>query len=251
MQETVTVILNGYRRNHSLREQVEAISRQSYGITSLMYWQNTLNGQNYDLSPLVETKSDIAISSRNYGVWARFAYALNARTDYVCVIDDDTIPGDRWIENCICTHKTNPGLLGTIGLVFKQGEYSPLKRYGWQTWDREKGFVEQEKQVQRVDIVGHNWFFHRDLLSVFWRELPEIHESFLVGEDIHFSHMIQKYTNLGTWVPPHPSEDKSLWGSVNGMKYGADANATANFAVPLMNEFLQKAIGKGFNLMES
>ena len=63
--------------------------------------------------------------------------------------------------------------------------------------------------------------------------------------------MIQKYTNFGTWVPPHPSDDKSLWGSTNALKYGTDGNATANFAVPLMNQYLQKAISNGFKLIES
>lgn len=241
MNTTVSVILNGFRRNHTLREQVLSISNQSYSINSLMYWQNTANDTRYDLSSLVEKKADIAISSRNYGVWSRFAFALNARTDYICIIDDDTIPGNRWIENCINTYKTNPGLLGTIGLIFKEKTYSPKRRIGWD---------ENNTSVEKVDIVGHNWFFHRDLLSVFWRELPEIDESFLVGEDIHFSHMIQKYTNLGTWVPPHPSEDKSFWGSINALKYGTDSNATANFAVPLMNQYLMKSISRGFKLIE-
>jgi len=207
-----------------------------------MYWQNTLHGVGYDLSPLFENGAEVAISNKNYGVWSRFAYSLNARADYICIIDDDTIPGNRWIENCLKTHETNPGLLGTIGLVFKENSYNPKRRIGW---DQNNSTIEQ------ADIVGHNWFFHRDLLSVFWRELPPITDTFLVGEDIHFSHMIQKYTTLKTWVPPHPTDDKSLWGSINALKYGTDGNATANFAVPMMGEFLKRSISQGFRLMES
>lgn len=163
MNEKVAIILNGFRRNHTLREQVEAIKTQSHKNCTLMYWQNTLHGVGYDLSPLFENGAEVAISNKNYGVWSRFAYSLNARADYICIIDDDTIPGNRWIENCLKTHETNPGLLGTIGLVFKENSYNPKRRIGW---DQNNSTIEQ------ADIVGHNWFFHRDLLSVFWRELP-------------------------------------------------------------------------------
>jgi hypothetical protein len=175
-------------------------------------------------------------------VWARFAHALNARTDYVCVIDDDTIPGDMWIENCLDTYETHPGLLGTIGLRFQNKSYSVRleDRIGWQT---------NNNTTEKVDIVGHNWFFARDLLSVMWRELPPIDHSFLVGEDIHFSHMIQKYTDFGTYVPPHPSDNKRLWGSLKAAQYGGDANATANFAVPMMHDYLTGCIDRGFKLL--
>jgi cellulose synthase/poly-beta-1,6-N-acetylglucosamine synthase-like glycosyltransferase len=241
--KTVSVILNGYKRNHTLREQVEAVENQTHKVDTIMYWQNT-SQLRYDLSPLVDKGHDIAVSTKNYGVWARFAYALNAKTDYVCVIDDDTIPGDRWIENCVNTYETHPGLLGTIGLIFENSNgYNVLgeNRFGWDN---------NNTEVKKVDIVGHNWFFHRDLLSVFWRELPSVDESFLVGEDIHFSHMIQKYTDMGTWVPPHPPEDRRLWGSLKAIQYGGDANATANFAVPMMGEYLKRCVSEGFKLIK-
>jgi hypothetical protein len=42
-------------------------------------------------------KTDSAYSNYNFGVWARFAFALNATTKYVCVFDDDTLPGKKWL----------------------------------------------------------------------------------------------------------------------------------------------------------
>ena len=156
---------------------------------------------------------------------ARFAYALNCRTDYVCVLDDDTIPGTRWIENCVKTYETHPGLLGGIGLWFNNKNYElellengEVAKFGWQ--------VNNPEPVQ-VDIVGHSWFFARDLLSVFWREIPDNRWTMLCGEDIHFSHMLQKYTDLKTWVPPHPPKDTSMWSSLKAIQYGGDHLATA------------------------
>jgi hypothetical protein len=99
-----------------------------------------------------------------------------------------------------------------------------------------------------VDIVGHSWFFSRDMLSVFWRELPNPNDKF-VGEDMHFSHMIQKYTDMKTYVPPHPVSDNSLWGSLKGFQYGGDGAATANFAVPMMDEYYKKIIKSGFKVI--
>ena len=66
---------------------------------------NTAPGIEYDEDTYTELNADL--SNYNYGVWARFAYALNARTDYVCVLDDDTIPGNRWLGNCLNTYRNS------------------------------------------------------------------------------------------------------------------------------------------------
>ena len=243
--ESVTVILNGYKRNHRLPEQVEAVCNQTKKVDTIMYWQNSLPNKLYDLHSLAEQESHIAISNVNYGVWARFAHALNAKTDFVCVIDDDTIPGDMWIENCLETYRSgHTGVLGTIGFWFQDGGYNihgVENKPGWQ---------HNNEEVVQVDMVGHNWFFHRDMLSYFWREIPPIEQPMIVGEDIHFSHMLQKYSaEHATWVPPHPADNKRMWGSLKAMEYGGDIHATANNAVPLMGKYLDKCIDDGFMLL--
>jgi hypothetical protein len=251
MSETITVVLNGYKRQN-LKEQVNAIKNQTVPVKEIFYWQNTVPGFGYDEDTYSELNS--ALSNYNYGVWARFAYALNAKTDYVCVFDDDTIPGNRWLENCLETYKTHPGLLGGIGLRFKNGNYEldqlsdgKYTRFGW---ENNPNCVGNNTEPVEVDIVGHSWFFSRDLLSVFWRELPEKHWSMLCGEDIHFSHMIQKYTNLKTYVPPHPPNDTSMWSSLKAMQYGGDQYATAHITLGTgeMKQYLQNCVDNGFVL---
>lgn len=247
MSKTVSIILNGYKRNH-LKEQVDAIKSQTYPVEEIFYWQNTVPGFSYDEDTYSELNS--ALSNYNYGVWARFAYALNCRTDYVCVLDDDTIPGTRWIENCVKTYETHPGLLGGIGLWFNNKNYElellengEVAKFGWQ--------VNNPEPVQ-VDIVGHSWFFARDLLSVFWREIPDNRWTMLCGEDIHFSHMLQKYTDLKTWVPPHPPKDTSMWSSLKAIQYGGDHLATANTTVQTgeMAKYLSYCCDNGFKLIK-
>jgi glycosyltransferase involved in cell wall biosynthesis len=252
MSKSITVILNGYKRNN-LKEQVESIKNQTVPVKEIFYWQNTVPEFEYD----EDTYSDLnsALSNYNYGVWARFAYALNARTDYVCVIDDDTIPGNRWLENCLNTYETHPGLLGGIGLRFKNSRYDldtlPDGRYHRHGWYNASNVAGNNLDPVQVDIVGHSWFFSRDLLSVFWRELPDIEPwSLLCGEDIHFSYMIQKYTDLKTWVPPHPPNDTSMWSSLKGMIYGSDEHAifNVNKQTGEMGDYLDYCVKNGFKL---
>ena len=183
-------------------------------------------------------------STYNFGVWARFAVALNSKTEFVCVFDDDTIPGINWLKNCLETIEKKNGLLGTRGVRFaSKKEYIVGEEFGWNN---------PNDEVKQVDIVGHSWFFRRKWLSVFWRELPEIDSSFYVGEDIHFSYTLQKYLKLKTYVPPHPKNNKSLWGSDStlAMKIGTDVNAISsnNARTNEMDLCLSSYIKKGFQL---
>ena len=81
----VTVVLNGYKRGQHLETQLEAIKKQTLRPKEIMLWQNA--GQ--DFNPEIAGKTTWASCNKNFGVWARFAYALNAKTEYVCVCDDD------------------------------------------------------------------------------------------------------------------------------------------------------------------
>lgn len=241
MNKDVTVIFNSYKRPENLKEQYAALERQTIKPVNYFYWQNSVDGINYDSE--TASKCVSAYCNANFGVWSRFYYALNARTNWVCVFDDDTMPGLQWLENCLNTYEQYPGLLGTIGLLFAgDGEYNVQCRVGWDG---------PNEVTTKVDIVGHSWFFHRDLLSVFTRELPPIDHNFIVGEDIHFSHMIQKYTNFGTYVPPHPVSNREMWGSLKGWELGNDDRATARTGgMPLMYEYMRRATLNGFRTLK-
>lgn len=197
----ITVVLNVYKRSSSFGRQLEAIQKQTIKPLEILVWENgTERVPDEFRDQLV-----IARSSKNLGVWARFAFALNAKGEFVCVIDDDTIPGERWFENCYKTMLHTPGLLGTRGLIFENpNAYSMY---------RDIGVYGPNDTIQNVDIVGHSWFFKTSWLSLFWREYENRFPEDLAGEDIHFSYALQKCLGIPTFVPPHPEEDLSLWGS--------------------------------------
>ena len=106
-------------------------------------------------------------------------------------------------------------------------------------------------------MVGHSWFFKKEWLSYFSRELPDPKYN-TCGEDMHFSYMLQKYANIPTFVPPHPRDDMELWGSLKGGEYGGDANSlwTSNQTnvegTPfrqVMNEYFREQRLKGWKLV--
>ncbi len=194
-------MLNVFKRAENLERQLSAVRGQSIKPFEILIWENgvetTPNALREDVI--------IARATENLGVWARFAFALNARGDFICMLDDDTIPGSRWLENCYKTMLIKPGLLGTRGIVFENSlSYS---------MHRDVGVYVPNEEIEEVDVVGHSWFFRKEWLGYYWSELDNKFEEDVAGEDIHFSYILQKHLNLPTLVPPHPVNDLSLWGS--------------------------------------
>jgi hypothetical protein len=240
---TVSVILNGYKRSHHFEKQLNAIKNQTIPPNEIFLWQNKGN----DFDEKLTNQTIHANCNYNLGVWSRFAFALNATSEYICIFDDDTIPGKKWLENCINTIKTHDGILGTIGVKFlTETGYMPVQRVGWDN---------PNEETQVVDIIGHCWFFKREDLSVFWRELPDVNQSKISGEDIHFSYMLQKYTNKKTYVPPHPKEDIDMWGSnpETARSIGTDSVAisTNHITGSQINTSYLNYLKKGFKILKN
>ena len=222
MNKEITVILNGFRRGNSLPEQIDALNNQTVKPKKIMLWYNYPDkGEvNYEVTDRVVT----ALCNENLGVWARFAFALNARTENVCVFDDDMIPGKMWLENCLESMEKKEGLMGGVGLLYttpnppeQSSYYEHYKRFGWVDGG-------QSNNIEHVDFVGHSWFFKRDWLSYYWRELPDP-KYFTCKEDMHFSHMLQKYGKINTYVPPHPTNNIDKWCNTAHIKYACDQNS--------------------------
>ena len=67
----ITVILNGYKRPHTLVPQMEALKRQTVKPDMVMFWQNKDSDVRFDYSTL--SNCVVTTSNANFGVWARFA----------------------------------------------------------------------------------------------------------------------------------------------------------------------------------
>ena len=243
--ENISVVLNYYRRPHSIEKQIAAIKAQTIQPREILIWQN--KGEFNDFTPLnteVQSSCSTAISNKNWGVWSRFSYALNSKSDFICMFDDDTIPGPLWLENCVKTYEEERAVLGTIGVIFNDLDYASYDRWGW---------ANPNEQKEIVDIVGHSWFFDRETLCSFWREadLP-IHD--LSGEDIHLSYAAKKYLGINTYVPPHPKDCLEMWGSNPGSAaiLGIDSVAiSVNHHAEKFGDNLKHYNKKGFNWLRN
>jgi hypothetical protein len=242
MEPKISVILNCYKRFDSLPLQLQAIENQTIKPHEILIWVNASEEYKKTDKKIFNNYKTV-ISNYNFGVWPRFYHAMNTTGDYVCLFDDDTIPGKKWFENCMTEMNKQEGLYGTRGLVFSNYNYDYSEDIGWHSGN---------ETTRQVDIVGHAWFFPKKFASAFCRE-TETPSSSLCGEDIHFSYSIQKYMNGKTFVPPHPVTDLEMWGSIPkyGMHWGCDKNAisTNPDAHPRFQKALASYKDKGFKLL--
>lgn len=51
--------------------------------------------------------------------------------EYICIFDDDTMPGSKWFENCLRFVDSERALCGTIGLRFTSDTEPKPKNLEW------------------------------------------------------------------------------------------------------------------------
>lgn len=229
----ISVILNVFKRPHTLEVQIEAIKRQTVGIKSenIHVWYNNVEG----LEQPLPKDTNIKTYQCNYNTkfFGRFTIPLLCRTKYIAMFDDDIIPSDKWLENCLKHIKNRDGILGGSGVITNGKTYAPNVKYGWNG-------NHNDRPVD-VDLVGHAWFFDQKCGKFMWMEEPP---SWQNGEDMFLSFIAQKH-GIPTYVPPHPESDKSLWSndrskaSTNNVDWGMD-NAAHSLGVNATNHMVQR-----------
>jgi hypothetical protein len=238
---SITVILNAYRRPHTIAKQIQSIQSQSIKPDEIWLWRNFHEDFKLDISE-IDGIDKYCDSNYNWKYFGRFAFAMLAQTEFVAFFDDDTIPGNNWFKNCIDNFNKKAGVLGGVGLIQKdQKNYMNHTRYGWPSLNEE---------TVRVDLVGHAWFVHRDFLRSIWLEPPATFET---AEDMHLSYCCQKYLNIDTFVPPHPKSDSSMSSSLFGYELGVDSttDSVTNHGdfFKLRDSCLQEYVKRGWKLI--
>jgi hypothetical protein len=219
MNSQITVILNCYRRPQYLREQLDAIKKQSIPAQEIWLWVNDhVDNHGWDFDSLGFDK--IIRSNHNFKFHGRFSAACLVRTPFVALFDDDTIPGENWFKNCLSVQdEIGPCILGGVGLVFTGKKYWDHQRVGWPSMN---------EVTTEVDLVGHAWFFPRFAMRYFWLDTFTLDNC----EDLQLSYTTKKYGSLKTYCPPHPEKDKTLWSSLHGIEKGTDSKASSNGGIP-------------------
>ncbi len=214
----VDVVLTCYKRPQILKQQLDAIKNQTLAPRRIFLYQDGINGYyKVELNDKILNEFDAyKIAETNGGVWKRFEFAKEiCKSPYVCLFDDDTIPGARWLENCHMNSLQNRGVYGTNGVLLTKPEKYPQNflNVGWHR---------ANSKTCAVDLVGHSWFFEREYLKPMLAK-PYSKKYKFVGEDMTLSFSAAEQ-GFGTYVPQHPVKILSLWGSLPefGWQYGDD-----------------------------
>jgi hypothetical protein len=219
-QADITVILNLYKRPQNLQKQIDAFLNQTVKPKEIWVFMNKNEKFEYPLEDIeyrratnAEGIDKLICVNDNFGVFGRFAIAQLVKTKFICINDDDTIPGPKWLETCLDSFVNNPGLQGGIGVNLHSDNYTNHSRIGW---------ANPRPITEEVDLVGHSWFFPKEYLKYMWMEEPFTWNM----EDAHFSYCLKKYGKIKTFVPPQMTKDESS--SILGYELGVDEAAMSN-----------------------
>lgn len=237
----ISVILNLYKRPHSLKEQYEAIRNQSVKPDEILIWRNDGSDlKEFDQNILKECKF-VNCNNNDWGVWGRFALGLLSKGDYICWFDDDTIPGKNWLASCIEVQKQEPCVCGTVGVTFNSLHYDSYDRYGW---------CNPNEEIVQTDIAGHGWVTVREAIGEMWRSAHRP-AHMLSGEDVHLSFAAQRL-GMRTLIPPHPKNNLSVYGSIpkTAWEYGTEEHCISkNYHGTHFAQNLVDVYNKGFKFL--
>lgn len=215
----ITAVLNVYKRPEYLFHQINRINRQTIKPKDIFIWVNQHEkNQDFDFTEIEERGWKVFRNNFNWKYHGRYAAAQLARTEYVAIFDDDTMPGTHWFENCIDTIEQYNCIAGSAGVTLVRNGYTIQDgkvhiRTGWPS---------KNEFAQEVDLVGHASVFKKEWLKYMWAEEPLSWEN---SEDIQLSALAKIHGNIRTFCPPHPADKKHLHGSTQP-QFGIDENAS-------------------------
>ena len=207
----ITTVLTVFNRHSYLESQIESIKDQTIDSDIFLIWRNELK---YNLEyPAIIYRNE---SNHFNSLYGRFYNSLHVTSPYVFVVDDDIMPGKRYLERCIeFSQKNNDRVVVcTYGVNFKEGEteYNVSSRYNPDV------FLSKPTQVH---MGGQGWFMKTELLKHFLYQ-PPIDLS--TGEDLHFSFCLYK-NNIPIYVLDKDKKDNSTWQDLELGKRGSDDKA--------------------------
>lgn len=207
----VTTVLSAVNRLPYLTSQLDSIKNQTIDSDIFIVWRNN---ERYSLSyPCIIYQNESKHFNSLYG---RFYNSIHIKTPYVFIVDDDILPGSKYIERCINFSKQNNDkvVVCTFGVNFSKREtkYNPIFRVD------QNIFLDNPLQV---DMGGQGWFMKTELLNHFLHQPPV---DLTTGEDLHFSYCLFK-NNIPIYVLDKDKKAKETWQDMSLGKRGEDDKA--------------------------
>lgn len=222
----IVAILTAYKRDYFI-EQIDALLEQTLKVDRIVIFNNG----NLNLSHLKEKYGDkinLINSELNTKFWGRFAIANLFNTEYVLMLDDDTIPDVRWVENCL--------RLSTEKNCIVTGNGRSIDNVDCLG---DGGYVNEDT---KIGFGGHSWFYKKEWLKYFITDAPLNYDT---GEDITFSALCKLRGGIETWIPKQSGET-----SAHKNSYAGDQHASyqLNNWDNIRNEMCQHFINQGWEI---
>jgi len=205
---SVTAVISSCNRLHNAPRIWEALRAQSHPCEAIWFFYNGKEAiARGDLPPF--ERSIVSDSADDH--YTRYAVALAAQTEWVFILDDDCVPGSRWIENCLELSKQRDGIFAPVGARIARADFAE----GPYTHDSE---VSRVKRAQRrvpieVDVPFHSFFLRRRHLAAIFSEplgvgLRDGETVPILGqEDVILAARVWRRHRVGVWLPSFPEPE--------------------------------------------
>ena len=196
----ITVLINGFNRPEYLKDQIAALNAQTIRPDKILVLF-TKPKKDFPV-PFIDG-IDFIVVENDQGLNTRFAVGLIARTKFICILDDDIMPGKKWLESCLDIIREEDVVISSYGIKFTDS-WSDLTglKYG------DHGI--HSNVSTEIDMAGHSWFMKKEWLKFFWMEEPL---DWTVSDDIHLSYTMRKYGKLKLVVSSYPEDNPDVWGN--------------------------------------
>ncbi len=198
----VTAIVTCCRRLHNVERIWRALRGQSHACEEIwLFYNGSAPLDRHALPPF----DRVVRSDDSDDHYTRFAVGLAARTEWVFILDDDCVPGERWVENCLETARTRDGIFAPGGYRITRRDFTARK------YEREgqvgKIRRPREDRVVEIDVPYHSFFLRRAHLAWTFREplgvgLRDGRTVAVTGqEDILLAGRAWRHAGVRCWLP--------------------------------------------------
>ncbi len=218
----LTVILTIWKRNNLL-EQLDSLFSQTVkpSVIWVIQCENHVN-----ISQIFKYYPEISYlkSSVDLKYFGRFSFAQYVKTKYVWIVDDDVIPGKKWIEKCLHTSSRGDYIISCAGRripnnCYFLGTRNEIEKHYF--GDITPSFTFHFcKENTLVDFGCNGWFFQAEWIKTFWQVPPLTLD---MSEDMHLSAVCKLKLDVKTIVLSQNNEENT--GNLK-IAYGRDEFAS-------------------------
>jgi glycosyltransferase involved in cell wall biosynthesis len=231
---SLVVVLTVHLRPQSFIPQLELIHAQS--VRPQQIWA-VVNAQDDVTRDMVFRSGldQVYFANPNSGFYSRFALSGLAQTDWVCLLDDDCLPGLEWFETCLELAKTTDGFLAPWG-----ARVAAKRLYGLS--------FERPTVLTQVDYIGHAYFMRPEWTSHLFREKLF---TGIAGDDIELCARAQRLAGIRSFVTPYPPDCPARWGDTDDQRFGLmpQANFWRHGYLAERDSVIGNEIAKGWQLV--